>query len=80
MKYRLYAKRTLIDKLAKNSATRLADNYYFNDIKKINLKIDQIVNTPKAELPMTLDAVFKQKNWLIRFGKKSTLSMTKTIP
>lgn len=61
LKYRPYTKRLLIDKLAKNSAARLADNYYFNDIKKINQKIDQIVNTPKAELPMTLDAVFKQK-------------------
>ncbi|WP_029269336.1 S41 family peptidase [Flavobacterium sp. KJJ] len=61
LKYKPYAKRALIDKLAKNSTARLADNFYFNDIKKINQKIDQIVNTPKAELPMTLDAVFKQK-------------------
>ncbi|WP_264551405.1 carboxy terminal-processing peptidase [Flavobacterium sp. N2038] len=61
LKYRPYLKRNLIDKLSKDSATRLADNYYFNDIKKINQKIDQIVNTPKAEVPMTLDAVFKQK-------------------
>jgi carboxyl-terminal processing protease len=61
LKYRTYVKRSLIDKLAKNSTLRLADNYYFNDIKKINQKIDQLVNTPKAEIPMTLDAVFKQK-------------------
>ncbi|MFH6967051.1 S41 family peptidase [Flavobacterium sp. FlaQc-28] len=61
LKYRPYVKRTLIDKLAKNSKTRLADNFYFNDIKKINLKIDQLVNTPKAEVPMTIDAVFNQK-------------------
>ncbi|MBS7253187.1 carboxy terminal-processing peptidase [Flavobacterium branchiicola] len=61
LKYRPYLKRNLIDKLAKDSAIRLTDNYYFNDIKKINLKIDQIVNTPKAEVPMTIDAVFKQK-------------------
>lgn len=61
LKYRPYVKRSLIDKLAKNSSLRLADNFYFNDIKKINLKIDQLVNTPKAEIPMTLDAVFKQK-------------------
>lgn len=61
LKYRPYVKRSLIDKLAKNSTQRLSDNYYFNDIKKINQKIDQLVNTPKAEIPMTLDAVFKQK-------------------
>ncbi|MDQ6469468.1 S41 family peptidase [Flavobacterium sp. LHD-80] len=61
LKYKPYTKRALINQLAKNSSSRLADNYYFNDIKKINQKIDNIVNTPKAELPMTLDAVFKQK-------------------
>ncbi|SHG99035.1 S41 family peptidase [Flavobacterium johnsoniae] len=61
LKYRPYVKRSLIDKIAKNSTLRLADNYYFNGIKKINQKIDQLVNTPKAEIPMTLDAVFKQK-------------------
>lgn len=61
LKFKPYVKRSLIDKLAKNSTTRLADNYFFNNIKKINLKIDQLVNTPKAEIPMTLDAVFNQK-------------------
>lgn len=61
LKYKTYVKRNLIDKIAKNSSARLADNYFFKNIKKINLKIDQLVNTPKAEIPMTLDAVFKQK-------------------
>lgn len=64
LKYKTYVKRNLIDKIAKNSAARLSDNYFFNNIKKINLKIDQIVNTPKAEVPMTLDVVFKQKKTL----------------
>lgn len=61
LKYKPYVKRALIDKLAKNSSQRLAGNYFFNNIKKINLKIDQLVNTPKAEVPMTLDAIFQQK-------------------
>lgn len=64
LKYKTYVKRNLIDKIAKNSSARLADNYFFSNIKKINLKIDQLVNTPKAEVPMTLDAVFKQKKTL----------------
>lgn len=64
LKFRPYAKRSLIDKLAKNSSARLADNYFFTNIKKINVKIDKLVNTPKAELPMTLDAVFNQKKVL----------------
>lgn len=61
LKYRPYVKRNLIDKIAKNSTARLGDNYYFNEIKKINAKIDQMVNVPKAEVPMTLDAIFEQK-------------------
>ncbi len=64
LKYKTYVKRNLIDKIAKNSSARLSDNYFFKNIKKINLKIDQLVNTPKAEVPMTLDAVFKQKKTL----------------
>lgn len=64
LKYKTYVKRNLIDKIAKNSSARLTDNYFFNNIKKINLKIDQLVNTPKAEVLMTLDAVFKQKKTL----------------
>jgi len=64
LKYKTYVKRNLIDKIAKNSSERLSDNYFFNNIKKINLKIDQLVNTPKAEIPLTLDAVFNQKKTL----------------
>ncbi|MEO6173508.1 MAG: S41 family peptidase [Flavobacterium circumlabens] len=61
LKYKTYVKRNVIDKIAKNSSVRLADNYYFNDIKKINQKIDQLINVPKSEIPMTLDAIFEQK-------------------
>jgi carboxyl-terminal processing protease len=61
LKYKTYVKRGIIDKIAQNSTLRLADNFYFNNIKKINLKIGEMVNVPKAEIPMTLDAVFKQK-------------------
>ncbi|MBE8723993.1 S41 family peptidase [Flavobacterium hungaricum] len=64
LKYRTYVKRSIIDKIAKNSSARLSDNYFFNNIKKINQKIDQIVNTPKAEIPMTLEAIFNQNKSL----------------
>ncbi|MFC0781008.1 peptidase S41, partial [Flavobacterium sp. HJSW_4] len=65
-----YVKRNLIDKIAKNSSERLSDNYFFDNIKKINLKIDQLVNTPKAEIPLTLDAVFNQKKTLSALWKE----------
>ncbi len=61
LKYRPFVKRALIDKLAQSSTARLADNPYFNDVKNINVKIDQLVNRPKSEIPMTIDAVFNQK-------------------
>jgi carboxyl-terminal processing protease len=61
LKYRPYVKRSLIDKIAKNSIARLSDNFYFNEIKKVNLKIDQMVNVPRAEVPITLDSIFDQK-------------------
>ncbi|RUT71960.1 peptidase S41 [Flavobacterium cupreum] len=61
LKYKTYVKRNVIDKIAKNSSIRLADNYYFNDIKKINQKIDMMINVPKTEIAMTLDAIFEQK-------------------
>lgn len=61
LKYKTYVKRNVIDKIAKNSSVRLADNYYFNDIKKINQKIDTLINVPKTEITMTLDAIFEQK-------------------
>ncbi|KFF05848.1 S41 family peptidase [Flavobacterium reichenbachii] len=70
LRYKTYVKRNLIDKLAKNSTTRLADNYFFNNIKKINQQIDKIVNTPKAEIPMTLDDVFEQKKTINALWKE----------
>lgn len=72
LKYKPYVKSNLIDKIAKNSTARLADNFYFNEIKKINVKIDQMMNVPKAEVPMTLEAIFKQKT--IRDGLWTEIS------
>lgn len=61
LKFKPYVKRSLITKLAKNSTSRLSDNYYFNNIRKINDKIDQMMNTPQTEVPMTISAIFEQK-------------------
>lgn len=61
LEFKPYVKRSIIDKIAKSSTKRLANNTYFNEIKKINLKIDELVNIPKTEIPMTLDAIFQQK-------------------
>jgi carboxyl-terminal processing protease len=61
LKYRPYVKRNLIDKIAKNSSVRMSDNFYFNKIREINSKIDEMINVPKTEVPMTLNSIFEQK-------------------
>ncbi|WP_163397668.1 carboxy terminal-processing peptidase [Flavobacterium fluviatile] len=61
LKYKPYVKRSLIDKIAKNSSARLADNFYFKQIREINSKIDAMINVPKTEVPMTLNSIFEQK-------------------
>jgi carboxyl-terminal processing protease len=59
--YTTYAKRSLITKASKNSAARVKKNGYFNTIRAINLKIDEMLSIPKTEIPMTLEAIFAQK-------------------
>ena len=49
-----------VDRLGRNAFDIQSTIDYLNQ-KKINLKIDQLINTPKSEIPMTLDAIFKQK-------------------
>ncbi|WP_269236360.1 carboxy terminal-processing peptidase [Flavobacterium flavigenum] len=61
LKYKPYVKRNLIDKIAKNSSARLADNFYFKQIREINSKIDEMINAPKTEVPMTMNSIFEQK-------------------
>ncbi|MCV9926820.1 S41 family peptidase [Flavobacterium sp. LS1R49] len=65
-KFRPFVKRSLINMLADNSTIRVAASDYFNNIIKINQTIDQLINIPQTEIPMTLDAVFNQKK--IRMG------------
>ncbi|KIA93251.1 peptidase S41 [Flavobacterium sp. KMS] len=61
LRFRPYVKRSLINSLADDSSIRVAASDYFNNIIQINQKIDQLINIPQTEIPMTLDAVFNQK-------------------
>ncbi|PXY42303.1 peptidase S41 [Flavobacterium cheongpyeongense] len=61
LKYRRYVKRNLIDKIAKNSTARMANNFYFKQIKEINAKINDMINVPKSEVAITLNSIFEQK-------------------
>ena len=48
MKFKPYVKNNLIQKLTQKSKLRIANDAYFNDIKSINKKIDDLINQPKT--------------------------------
>lgn len=56
-----YVSDKLIHELATKSKNRVANDPYFNSIKAINTKIDQIVKNPNLEIPLTLDAIFENQ-------------------
>jgi carboxyl-terminal processing protease len=62
VRFKTYVKNSLIDELAQKSAKRVAEDPYFNSVKVLNSKIDQVVNKPKLEIPMTVDSVFEEQN------------------
>jgi carboxyl-terminal processing protease len=62
IQFKPYVKNSLIDELAQKSTKRVAEDPYFNSVKALNLKIDQVVNKPKLEIPMTIDSVFEEEN------------------
>jgi carboxyl-terminal processing protease len=62
VRFKTYVKNSLIDELAQKSLKRVAEDPYFNSVKALNLKIDQVVRKPKLEIPMTIDSVFEEQN------------------
>ncbi|MFV8341905.1 S41 family peptidase [Flavobacterium sp. XS2P39] len=61
-KFTTYAKSNLIEKVVENSRLRIVNNDYFNAIKSINKRIEDLVNQPKKAIPLTLDMVFEEQN------------------
>ncbi|WP_264564593.1 S41 family peptidase [Flavobacterium sp. N3904] len=61
IQYRTYVKNSLIEELAQKSSKRVTEDSYFNSVKASNTKIDSIINKPKLEIPMTLEAVFEDQ-------------------
>ncbi|MBG6111897.1 carboxyl-terminal processing protease [Flavobacterium sp. CG_23.5] len=62
LKFRTYFKNSLIVKITKNSNQRIANDPYFNSIKTINTRIDNLVNQPKTAIVVTVDAIFAEQN------------------
>jgi carboxyl-terminal processing protease len=62
IKFKPYAENNLIQKVSENSRLRIVNDSYFNDIKTINKRIDDLVNQPKKAIPLTIDTVFEEQN------------------
>ncbi|MFV5696303.1 S41 family peptidase [Flavobacterium sp. LB3P122] len=62
IKFKPYVKNHLIQKVAENSKLRIINDSYFNAIKTINRRIDDLVNQPKKAIPLTIDMVFEEQN------------------
>jgi carboxyl-terminal processing protease len=62
IKFKPHAKNNLIQKISEKSRLRITKNSYFNTIRTLNKKIDDLVNEQKKELPMTIDMIFEEQN------------------
>jgi carboxyl-terminal processing protease len=60
--YKQFIKNSAMAKIAKRSTDRIAANSYFDETKKLNKKIEDLVNTPKSPRPLTLTAVIKDQS------------------
>ena len=69
----------MIEKITKKSNQRVANDSYFNTIKTINKRIDDLVNKPKTATPVTIDAVFEEQNKVTNLWEEITIFNSKSI-
>lgn len=79
IKFKTYFKNSLIEKITKKSNQRVANDSYFNTIKTINKRIDDLVNKPKTATPVTIDAVFEEQNKVTNLWEEITIFNSKSI-
>jgi carboxyl-terminal processing protease len=79
IKFKTYFKNSLIEKITKNSNQRIANDSFFNTIKTINKRIDDLVNKPKTATPVTIDAVFEEQNKVISLWEEINIFNSKSI-
>jgi carboxyl-terminal processing protease len=79
IKFKTYFKNSLIEKIAKKSNQRIENDSYFNTIKTLNKRIDNLVNQPKTGTPVTIDAVFEEQNKVTRLWDDITVFNLKSI-
>nr|WP_315201832.1 S41 family peptidase [uncultured Flavobacterium sp.] len=56
-----YVSNELIESLAQKSKERVEQDPYFKSIVALNTNIDAVINKSKFEMPMTLEAIFKNQ-------------------
>ncbi|PRZ27781.1 S41 family peptidase [Flavobacterium granuli] len=64
LEFKPYSDDTFVRKIAKESTERVAANSYFNEIKSLNLKLENILKKSKPLMPLTIDAFFKERKEL----------------
>ncbi|WP_348823305.1 S41 family peptidase [Flavobacterium aestuarii] len=65
-----YVTNELIESLAHKSRERVAKDSYFNSIINLNAKIDSVIDKSNLEIPMTLDAIFKNQTSIINLSEE----------
>ncbi|UFH34370.1 S41 family peptidase [Flavobacterium acetivorans] len=64
LEFKPYSDDTFVQKIAKESMERVAVNSYFNEIKNLNSKLENILKQPKPPMPLTIDVFFKEQKEL----------------
>jgi carboxyl-terminal processing protease len=79
IKFKTYFKNSLIEKITKNSNQRVANDPYFNTIKTINKRIDELVNQPRTATPVNVDAIFEEQTKVNSLWDDITVFNSKSI-
>lgn len=79
IKFKPYFKNSLTEKIVKNSNERIANDSYFNTIKTLNKRIDNLVNQTRTAIPVNVDAVFEEQNNVTNLWDDITFFNAKSI-
>jgi carboxyl-terminal processing protease len=72
-----YMPNIVMAKIAKKSRYRIDSNTYFKETRKLNKKIDDLINTPKSAKLLTIDTVMKSQSEINEMWKEINAFDTK---
>ncbi|TDE01722.1 S41 family peptidase [Flavobacterium hiemivividum] len=78
IRFNKFQENSVIEKIAKKSSDRIAANSYFNEIKELNTKINNLMNTPKISRPLTLASIINDKAEINELWQEINAFDTKT--